>query len=200
MRSVALARKYGVALYCASTFSEERGTYVVRELPEWLEKPVVTGVTAARNQMKFVVKRIPGNGGTLSGIFRVLARAGANVDMISTTSDGGLSFLTFTLLDGDAAAAVEAVAGYMRGEGLDGWEIEPGVSVAKVSAVGDGMNAATGVAERVFSALLSRGVAILGISTSEINISILVDSGRADDAVNALAQEFGLTDAGADLA
>ncbi|MDR2174898.1 MAG: aspartate kinase [Synergistaceae bacterium] len=192
MRSVALARKYGVVLYCASTFSEERGTYVVKELPEWLENPVVTGVTVARNQMKFVVRRIPGSGDALSGIFRVLALAGANIDMISAASDNGLTFLAFTLQDGDAASAVEAVAGYMKEKGLEGWEIEPGVPVAKVSAVGDGMNAATGVAERVFSALQSRGIEILGISTSEINISILVEGSRADDAVNALAQEFGL--------
>jgi aspartate kinase len=193
MRAVALARKYGVVLYCASTFSEERGTYVVKELPEWLESPVVTGVTAARNQMKFVVKGIPESGDVLSGIFRVLALAGGNVDMISATSDKGLSFLTFTLLDGDAASVVGAVSDYMKERGLEGWEIEPGVPVAKISAVGDGMNAATGVAGRVFSALQNRGVEILGISTSEINISILVEGSRADDAVEALAKEFGLT-------
>jgi aspartate kinase len=194
MRSVALARKYGVVLYCASTFSEERGTYVVKELPEWLENPVVTGVTVARNQMKFVVKRIPGDGGVLSGIFRALASAGANIDMISAASDSGLSFLTFTLLDGDAASVAGAIADYMKGEGLEGWEIETGVPVAKVSAVGDGMSAATGVAGRFFSALQSRGIGVLGISTSEINISILVEGARADDAVEALAQEFGLAE------
>jgi aspartate kinase len=193
MRSVALARKYGVVLYCASTFSEERGTYVVKELPEWLENPVVTGVTVARNQMKLVVRRIPEGGDALSGIFRVLALAGANIDMISAASDKGFSFLTFTLLDGDAASAVKAITGYMKEAGFEGGEIEPGVPVAKVSAVGDGMNAATGVAERVFSALRNRGIEVLGISTSEINISILVEGVRADDAVDALAREFGLT-------
>jgi aspartate kinase len=142
--------------------------------------------------MKFVVKRIPENGDALSGIFRVLALAGANIDMISATSDKGLSFLTFTLLDGDAASVVGAIADCMKEKGLEGWEIEPGVPVAKVSAVGDGMNAATGVAGRVFSALGSRGVEILGISTSEINISILVEGSKADDAVEALAKEFNL--------
>jgi aspartate kinase len=195
MRSVALARRYGVVLYCASTFSEEGGTYVVKELPEWLENPVVTGVTVARNQMKFVVRRIPESGSALSGIFRVLALAGANIDMISAASDNGLSFLTFTLLDGDAASTVGAIADYMKENGFEGWEIEPGVPVAKVSAVGDGMNAATGVAGRVFSALRDRGIEVLGISTSEINISILVEGPRADDAVEALAREFGLAGA-----
>ena len=153
MRAVELASKYGVTLYCASTFSEERGTIVVKELPEWLESPVVTGVAVDRNQMKFVVKRIPGDGDVLSGIFQALALAGINIDMISTASDGDLSFLTFTALSGDAESVVSAVRDAMKECGLEGWAIEPGVPVAKVSAVGDGINAATGVAGRVFSAL-----------------------------------------------
>ena len=194
MRSVELARKYGVTLYCASTFSEERGTYVVKELPEWLECPVVTGVTVARKQMKFVVKRIPGNGDILSGIFQVLAQAGVNIDMISTASDANLSFLTFTVLDGEAESVIRAVGDYMSERGLAGWEIEPGTPVAKVSAVGDGMNAATGVAGRVFAALRGRKIGILGISTSDINISVLVDGTRADEAVEALAEEFALAE------
>jgi aspartate kinase len=194
MRSVELARKYGVTLYCASTFSEERGTYVVKELPEWLESPVVTGVTVARGQMRFVVKRILGNGDMLSGIFQALASAGVNLDMISTAGDDALSFLTFSVMGGDADTVVQAVSGYMEGSGTEGWAIEPGVLVAKVSAVGDGMNAATGVAGRVLSALRAKDIAILGISTSDINISVLVEEARADDAVALLAEEFGLTE------
>ncbi|MDR2180124.1 MAG: aspartate kinase [Synergistaceae bacterium] len=194
MRSVELARKYGVTLYCASTFSEERGTYVVKKLPEWLESPVVTGVTAARNQMKFVVKRLPEDGDVLPGIFHALALAGVNLDMISTANDGGMSFLTFTALDGDAQTVTRAVSDYMNDNGLTGWALETGGPVTKVSAVGDGMNAATGVAGRVFSALRSRRISVMGISTSDINISILVENERADEAVAALAEEFELTE------
>jgi aspartate kinase len=194
MRSVELARKYGVTLYCASTFSEERGTYVVKELPEWLEHPVVTGATVARGQMKFVVKRILGSGDMLSGIFQALASAGVNLDMISTAGDDKLSFLTFSVTEGDADAVVRAVRGYMEKNGTEDWGLEPGVAVAKVSAVGDGMNAATGVAGRVLSALRAQDVAILGVSTSDINISVLVEEARADDAVALLAAEFSLTE------
>jgi aspartate kinase len=194
MRSVELARKYGVTLYCASTFSEERGTYVVKELPEWLEHPVVTGVTVARGQMKFVVKRILGSGDMLSGIFQALASAGVNLDMISTAGDDKLSFLTFSVTEGDADTVVQAVGGYMEKNETEDWSIEPGISVAKVSAVGDGMNAATGVAGRVLSALRAKDIAILGVSTSDINISVLVEEARADDAVALLAAEFSLTE------
>ncbi|MDR2523323.1 MAG: aspartate kinase [Synergistaceae bacterium] len=192
MRSVELARKYGVILYCASTFSEERGTYVVKELPEWLEGSVVTGVTVARGQMKFVVKRIPGDGDVLTAIFQALALAGVNIDMIATTSDDDLSFLTFTVLDGDAETVLETIRACMEENGVKNWAVEPGVPVAKVSAVGDGMNAATGVAGRVFSALRRHSIEIRGISTSDINISVLVDGAKADEAVSLLAEEFEL--------
>ncbi|MDR1377927.1 MAG: aspartate kinase [Synergistaceae bacterium] len=194
MRSVELARKYGVTLYCASTFSEERGTYVVKELPEWMENPVVTGVTVARGQMKFLIKRIRGNGDMLSEIFQALASAGANLDMISTAGDDELSFLTLSVMGSDANAVIQAVSGYMKKNGEEGWSIGPGVPVAKVSVVGDGMNAVTGVAGRVLLALRAKDIAILGISTSDINISVLVEESQADAAVALLAEAFALTD------
>lgn len=194
MRAVELAQRYGVELYCASTFSDERGTRVVKELPEWMEHPAVTGVTVTRSQTKFVVKRIPGNGDVISGLFQALAARGANIDMISMVRDEGLSFLTFTVLDGDTDRIVKAISDYMEEHGLKGWEVEPGVPVAKVSAVGNGMNASTGVAGRLFAALRSRNISILGISTSEINISVLVEGTSADAAVEVLAREFALTD------
>ncbi|MDR1740358.1 MAG: aspartate kinase [Synergistaceae bacterium] len=185
MRAVELARKYGVVLYCASTFSNERGTYVVRELPEWLESPVVTGVTVARSQTRFVVRRISGSD-ALTGIFDALADAGANVDMISTVSAGDETFMAFTIASSEAVRAKRALAA------LD-CEAEAGTPVAKVSVVGDGMNAATGVAGRVFGTLRHMGADIMGISTSDINISVLVAEDEADEAVEALANEFGLT-------
>lgn len=194
MRAVELAQRYGVELYCASTFSDERGTLVVKELPEWMEHPAVTGVTVARSQTKFVVKRIPGNGDVISGLFQALAAQGMNIDMISMVRDEGLSFLTFTVLDGDTERVVKVISDYMDGHGLKGWEVEPGISVAKVSAVGIGMSASTGVAGRLFSALRSRKIAILGISTSDINISVLVEGSSADAAVEILAREFSLAD------
>ena len=193
-RAVELARKYGVTLYCGSTFSEERGTNVVKNLPEWLECPVVTGVTAALNQEKFVVKRVPGNGDVLAGIFHVLTQERVNVDMISTATDGDRTFLTFTALNADVQKIERCLRDFMESLGQNGWEIETPVPVAKISAVGDGMNAATGVAERFFAAIRKRKIAIMGITTSEINISVLVDVAHADDAVRALAEEFNLVD------
>ncbi len=64
--------------------------------------------------------------------------------------------------------------------------------LAKVSIVGAGMMTHTNIASRMFSALASAGVNIDMISTSEITISVIVESDKCQDAVQALAKEFDL--------
>jgi aspartate kinase len=185
-RAVEVARRYNVKLYCGSTFSDERGTYVVAQLPEWVEQPAVTGLALDRDQTKFALKRLPHTGDILSALFGAFAGT-ANVDMIAVTEDD----ITFTVKDADR----ERVAGLIR-QHLDaytGWEMEIAGGVAKVSAVGVGMNTATGVAGRFFSALRRENVGVLSVTTSDINISALLEAGEADRAVMSLAAEFGLT-------
>ncbi|MDR3264758.1 MAG: aspartate kinase, partial [Synergistaceae bacterium] len=71
-RAVEVAKRYNVKLYCGSTFSDERGTYVVAQLPEWVEQPVVTGLAVDRNQTKFALKRLPHPEDILSVLFEAL--------------------------------------------------------------------------------------------------------------------------------
>ena len=106
-RAVELAKKYGVKLYCASSFTEERGTYVVEKLPEWLEQPVVTGATIDTKQVEATIMNIP-NRRLLTDIFEAVARANLNVDMISIVEgDRGfhLSFLAQRILNAADNAA-----------------------------------------------------------------------------------------------
>jgi aspartate kinase len=203
-RAVELAKVYGVKLYCASTFSDERGTYVMdsppaskhtpkrggESLPEWLEHPVVTGVTSSANQMKFSLRRVPGNGGTMARLFHSLAKGGVNLDMISTASDGDRFFLTFSTVGSNRRTVIDTVEGCLAGE--HGWEMDEPVEAAKISAVGVGMNSASGVAARFFEALHAEGLEILGTTTSEIKISVLVSPAHEIHAVQALAREFRL--------
>ena len=54
------------------------------------------------------------------------------------------------------------------------------------------MNSASGVAGRYFGALNKCGVEVLGVTTSEIKISVLVKTEKAGIALKALVDEFGL--------
>jgi aspartate kinase len=186
-RAVEVAKRYNVRLYCGSTFSDERGTYVVAQLPDWVEQPEVTGLAVDRNQTKFALKRLPHTEDILSVLFEALAGT-ANVDMIAVAGD----CITFTVKEAEKERVASIIEEHLKA--YTGWEMEIGGGVAIVSAVGVGMNTATGVAGRFFSALRREKVSVLGVSTSEINISALLRADQTDQAVMSLAGEFGLTD------
>lgn len=189
-RAVEIAKKYSVRLYCASTFSDERGTNVVNTLPEWLEQPVVTGVTADSNQMRVNIARMPGSMEAMSALFRELADRGVNVDMISTVNENGHSHLTFTVVDAGGKTVLETVKSTLAP--WEGWAVAEDRNVSKVSAVGVGMKSAPGVAARFFTALGRKDVRMLGTTTSEIKISALVPREQEGEALQALVDEFGL--------
>ena len=189
-RAVEIAKKYSVDLYCGSTFSDERGTCVVNSLPEWLEQPVVSGVTADSNQMRVNISRLPRSMEALGALFTGLAEQGVNVDMISTVNENGYSHLTFTVVDATEKAVLRTVRDVLAT--WEGWSVSEDRNVVKVSAVGVGMKSAPGVAARFISALSRKGIAMLGTTTSEIKISALVATEDGNAALRALVEEFGL--------
>ncbi|MFZ2960435.1 MAG: aspartate kinase [Candidatus Ozemobacteraceae bacterium] len=189
-RAVEIAKKHSVELYCASTFSEERGTYVVNALPEWLEQPVVTGATIDTNQIRVTINDLPAEIGILSNIFNAVAERGLNVDMISIVNESGRGHLTFTVVGGNAVTLKSAVERPLNS--YSGWTMTQDPDVTKVSVVGLGMSARSGVAARFFTVLSAARVTILATTTSEIKISVLVPKGEAGQALKALIDEFKL--------
>jgi len=189
-RAVEIAKKYNVSIYCASTFSDEEGTFVVNNLPEWMEQPVVTGVTTHPDQTKVTISNLPNDSELISRLFVAMADREINIDMISTVNDNGHSYLTFTFVSGDSDMVRETVNETL-GE-TEGWEVSRNDEVEKVSVVGVGMQSASGVAGRFFSALSKNGIKLLGTTTSEIKISVLVHKSDSLKAVSALAREFNL--------
>ncbi|MBF0545332.1 MAG: aspartate kinase [Candidatus Riflebacteria bacterium] len=189
-RSVEIAKKYGVELYCASTFSEERGTYVVNALPEWLEQPVVTGATIDANQIKVTLNNISSDVEVISGVFNSVAERGLNVDMISIVNVNGHGHITFTVIGGNIQILRNAIEKALTG--FSGWGIHEDVDVAKVSVVGLGMSARSGVAARFFNVMREAKVKIIATTTSEIKISALVHKSDSGKALKALIDEFKL--------
>ena len=64
--------------------------------------------------------------------------------------------------------------------------------VAKLSLVGAGMRSNPGVSATFFRALADSGVNVEMISTSEIRISVVTRTERAEDALRAVHTAFGL--------
>ena len=189
-RGVEIADKQEVELYCGSTFSDERGTKIVKKLPEWLEQPVVTGVALAE-QIKVNLRGLPEDVTLYTRVFNELATRGINLDMISIVSENGTAAITFSVVSGDMENLRPALTAALPGVN---WTVSVDDSVSKVSAIGVGMQSASGVAGRFFGALAARGIAVLGTTTSEIKIAVLVPRTQGHAAVDALMTEFGLKD------
>ena len=64
--------------------------------------------------------------------------------------------------------------------------------IAKLSVVGVGMRTNSGVASRMFHALAKEKINIHMISTSEIKVSVIIESKYAELAVRVLHEEFSL--------
>ncbi|MCL2091996.1 MAG: aspartate kinase [Micrococcales bacterium] len=190
-RCVEYARRFGVPVHVRSSFSDLDGTLVTKEDP--MEEPIIAGVAHDRSQAKITLVDVPDVPGKAARIFKVVADAGVNVDMIVqnvSASGTGRTDVSFTLpaADGDAAtaalAAVRAEIGYARLAYDD--------TIGKLSLVGAGMKSNPGVSARLFHALSDAGINIEMISTSEIRLSVVTGAGDLDAAVRAVHTAFDL--------
>ena len=64
--------------------------------------------------------------------------------------------------------------------------------VAKISVIGIGMKSQSGVAQKMFDTLAEKSINLKVISTSEIKISVLIDTAYMELAARALHTAFGL--------
>ena len=189
-RSVEIAKKYGIPIYCASSFTEEEGTMVVERLPEWLEEPVVTGATISHGQIKVSISFLPKDVKYITAIFEEVGKRALNVDMISLVPSNGKVFLSFTILEDHKEDLDEALKEALRD--VEGWKSTYEGGFAKLSIVGVGMRTSPGVAARFFEALERAGVTPELVTTSEIKISCLVPEEKAEKALKSVIEEFEL--------
>jgi aspartate kinase len=188
-RSIEIARRYGVALHVRASFSDSEGTRIAEEGDLMLEKAIVSGVTHDASEAKATIVAVPDTPGIAARVFRALADAGVNIDMIvQNVSAQGTTDISFTLPKSDLAIA---------GPILDRLAAEIGASsidldddVAKVSLVGAGMKSHPGVAAEMFEALAEAGINIEIISTSSIRVSCVVRAAEVERAVQAVHDKF----------
>ena len=194
LRSVEYARAHGVRIHCRSSFDDAPGTVVVAEGEnmDHAERPLITAVTHSTGEARVTLVGVPDEPGAAARIFRALAQAGVDVDMIDQnvpTSTGGLAEISFTVPREhlrDARTALEPLGGQAYAELIAQEEM------GKVSIVGAGMRSHPGVAARVFEVLAEEGVNIEMISTSPIKISCVIERASVPGVVRALHAAFEL--------
>ena len=203
IRSVEFAGKYKVPTRVLSSLTDpmipvaeegSSGTLITfEEDPHMaMEKAVVSGVAAQRDEAKITVHSVPDKPGIAYAILGPVADANIDVDMIvQNVGHDGLTDLSFTTHRNDYAKAVkilkDQVQPHIACGGVTGDD-----KIGKVSIVGLGMRSHAGIAAQMFRTLAEEGINIQMISTSEIKISVVIDEKYTELAVRVLHKTFGL--------
>ncbi|MEQ6897623.1 aspartate kinase [Microbacterium sp. KR10-403] len=206
IRAVEYARRHGVLIHARSTFSSAEGTLVIDEARreelsamfpqlqgENMEEPVVAGVATDLSQAKITILGVPDIPGKAAEIFKIVAKSGANVDMIVqniSAATTGRTDISFTLPKSDASLALRSLAAEQDEVGFASLVHDD--QIGKLSVVGAGMRTNSGVSATLFEALSAAGINIEMISTSEIRISVVLRGDDLADAARAVHTAFGL--------
>ncbi|MFI7495744.1 aspartate kinase [Kocuria sp. M4R2S49] len=201
LRCVEYARRFGVKLHVRSSFTQNEGTWVIpgpedaatspKEIP--LEQPLIAGIAHDRTQAKVTVVGVPDKPGIAARIFRLLAEAKVNVDMIVqniSTGDHPLTDLSFTVDESQGELAMSLLRAAEEKIGYAGLDYDD--QVGKLSLVGAGMKSNPGVTFTFFEALANADINIDMISTSEVRISVVTAADRLDEAVRVVHNAFDL--------
>lgn len=194
IRAVEYARRHGVTLHVRSSFNNSEGTLVVNPIEgESMEEPIITGVAGDLSEAKITVVGVPDVPGKAAEIFTIVAKTGANIDMIVQNVSGaatGRTDISFTLPKSDGQKVLTALKAEQGGVGFESLQYDD--QIGKLSVVGAGMRTNAGVSAQLFTALSDNGINIEMISTSEIRISVVTRADSLNEAMRVVHTAFGL--------
>jgi aspartate kinase len=194
LRAVEYARRYNVPLRVRSSYNDKPGSLVtgsIEEIP--VEQAIITGVAHDRSEAKITVIGVPDTPGMAARIFRTVADAEINIDMVlqNISHEGDRQTdITFTLPRSDGPRALAALTAAQAEIGFA--RLQHDDRIGKVSLVGAGMRNHPGVTATFCEALSAAGINIETMNTSEIRISVLCREEQLDLAVAALHGAFEL--------
>ncbi|MEO5921153.1 MAG: aspartate kinase [Pseudolysinimonas sp.] len=206
IRAVEYARRHGVILHVRSSFNNNEGTWVVPSYDtpgfgsahlgmakgETVEEPIITGVAGDLNEAKITVVGVPDVPGKAADIFTIVAKTGANIDMIVQNVSGatGLTDISFTLPKAEGEKVLTALRGEQEATGFESLQYDD--LIGKLAVVGAGMRTSAGVSAQLFRCLSDNGINIEMISTSEIRISVVTRADSLQHALQVVHTAFGL--------
>lgn len=189
LRCVEYARRYDVPLVVRSSFSQKPGT-LITGAP--VEQAIISGVAHDLSEARVTVVGVPDKPGEAAAIFRAVADAEVNIDMIVQNVSGATdrTDISFTLPKSDLATAMSALSKLQAAVGFE--SLLSDEHIGKVSLVGAGMKSHPGVTATFFEALAKGSINAEAISTSEIRISVVCRDTDVPNAVRAVHDAFEL--------
>ena len=156
-----------------------------------MERAIIKGIVPDTSQAKVTLSGVKDEPGLAAKVFRTLADASVNVDMIvQNVGSNGLADFTFTVSRNTLKKALQVIEKNKKAMMYE--SVISKRNIVKVSIVGVGMRSHAGIAGRMFKCLAKNKVNIRMISTSEIKISVVIEQKSLEIAVQALHTEFKL--------
>ena len=189
-RAIELAELYSVPLLVASSFNDNPGTLIHKEVSMEIRNKV-RGIAHDLDVAKITIVGVPDHPGIAASIFMPLAAAGVSVDtIVQNASLENITDLTFTVAESQLKAAMAVVEPIAKSIGARKCIGDP--RWGKISIIGTGMQNAPGYAARMFDTLSKANINIQLITTSEIRITCIIEESKVKDAVRALHRAFEL--------
>lgn len=211
LRAVELGKRAGVPIRVLHSLRHGRGTLITDHGSGMETQRAVSTVALKTDIGRVTLAGLPNRPGLQRMFFDRISEAGISVDDIIQTEalgvDGqetgpdfaqshadtptsGRCNIVFTLDKTDLAEVKPLVEAALTELGHGRLHIDLGL--AKVSAVGVGMQSQPGVAARMFQALAEAGIRIANITTSEIKISCILDEAEGKNALKVVHDAFDL--------
>ncbi|MBQ6266816.1 MAG: hypothetical protein IJK64_03500 [Clostridia bacterium] len=137
----------------------------------------------------FSISDITADIGHMAAIFRMIAEKGIDVDMISQTPSSGTGAgFSFTVSDSDFSPVL-AIASEIRARDPKA-KINVSNGNCKLTVSGEAMRGTPGVSAKVFQAAADVGADVRMVTTSEIEIALLVFSQDVQNVIDAINAAF----------
>ena len=152
----------------------------------------VSKINIETDLMMISVQDVAFRGNSLSRYLDIFAETGVVVDMISQSAPHGTTIdFSFTASSSDLPLVMKAISAANLDKDA---KASPLISVgySKLNLFGEEMVNSVGVAARAMSALSEAGVDISLITTSDLDISLLIHENDEDTALEALHKAFNL--------
>ncbi len=188
-RSVELGQKYGVKIYVGKTLSKERGTYIMKST-EITEEKVISAVSANDRIIHVQLDKLGGAASEVANVFKVMSSHHVNVDMISHNLKQEGCRIEFTCNEDEEAFLKEGLAELQKAN--PEMKVRLDKEVSKISVVGIGMRNAVGVAAGIFEILEKNNIPFYQVTTSEISISLIIETKNSPLAVKTICETYQL--------
>ncbi len=188
--SIQDARLNRIDVEVKSSFTKKNGTLITKR-KNVINHKIITGITSTQNDAKVTLVGVKDKPGVAAMIFKPLSKYNINVDMVvqNISANGRETDLTFTIKNEDLGKTKKII---IENKNINYRDLLFKKNVSKISVIGVGMITTPGVTFRMFQALAKKKINIQVISTSEIKISVLINTQNVQKALKTLHKEFKL--------